>query len=239
MDNDLETPLPVQDQSAPSFGTQPEEQISTELVEFMCAVGAKMDQARLTVDDKTPIIGDCDSCGRYLPWPSPRPGAWVSPVACPECRRWYYCESRNDTSFAPGEVEGALRASLASISRVHQPQASEAVAMVRDSLIGDSVYLGAERRGAIRVPVSTSVVVAPLDARFAPLAVAQSMTLIDFSVHGAGFMGRPIEAAEYALIDFSQSCPKSAQLIARLVGRQQLDDFAKFGCEFIADVGEL
>ncbi|QDT67667.1 hypothetical protein MalM25_05680 [Planctomycetes bacterium MalM25] len=213
--------------------------MSAELVEFMCTVSAKLDQIEHMHRKTTPIIGDCQGCGRYLPWPSPRAGAWVAPVACPQCRRWYYCESRNDTSFDPDEMEETLRASLVSVSQANRPSESAAVATVRESLIGDEVYFGAERRGATRVPVSATVVVAPLDERFVPVAMAQQMTLIDFSIHGAGFMGRAMEQSEYALVDFSPSCPRNTQLMARVVSQQQLDDFAKYGCEFVVDVAEL
>lgn len=230
-DEEIQANLPEWDTPIEADAATPNT-LSEAAIDFLCQVGTPIPTAPAQ-EDKTALIGPCGGCQRELPWPTPRPGSWASPVSCPQCKRWYYIEGRNERKPVVNDllaseithVKERLRALLTLRQR-------ESASLLFKQLVGDA-YLEAEHRRTTRVEVSRQVVAIPLDIDAVPIGKAEAQTLINISQAGACLLGTTGTKSPLVLIDLSGSVSPGLQLLACVDWRQSKEGFTRLGCEFL------
>ncbi|TWT32381.1 hypothetical protein KOR34_41440 [Posidoniimonas corsicana] len=176
----------------------------------------------------TVMIGKCCGCRRRLDWPSPQPGAWASPVDCPQCGRWYYTEARN--AAAP-----RLRRDCLPTPDAFTQQQSERVVSSVESALQQT-----DRRSEPRTTTDRTLTVVPLDATLASPRLAVEARLLNVSPSGCCVeLSKPHEAA-YLLIDCGSVGFPGIQVLGEVRWTQADGAAHRLGCEFrFGESGEL
>lgn len=157
----------------------------------------------------------------------PEDGAWASPMACPQCGRWYYSQCRNQTRLTI--------LSNAAHTAPDETFASDLVQQLSDLMVNAPNQ--PERRKEIRRQVDLKVIIAPLSKSAAPLAECREVTITNLSSIGAELQSREDITTEFVLIDLTRLGMGAVQLIARVCWRVIDSGHYRVGCEFLNNLG--
>lgn len=180
----------------------------------------------------TIMIGRCLGCERRLPWPSPKPGFWASPVPCPQCGRWYYTETHNRA--APILQAGEL-GTPHGLSGQYGARGMQHV----DRLLSDQLG-GTERRGDNRQEVRVRLPAVPLTASLESPCEVIEVRLLNLSPVGCCLqLSEPLSVA-YLLLDFSVVGLPGFQALASVRWLETNATETRVGCKFLlSPEGEL
>lgn len=204
--------------------------LDSELVEHLCYSGKAVPGAHSTT---AVTLDHCHSCQLPLPWPLPVAGQWASPVACPQCHRWYFTETRNhSTPELTIPIESRESSTDVQSWNQSQPSVSAKVASIIAKLFGEC-FVHEERRGFIRYALSLPIVAVPLNEKGLPVAEAFGLSILNFSAGGCLLLADNQVENPLLLLDFSSADCLGIQLLARILRQETCDTGIKVGCEFL------
>lgn len=153
-------------------------------------------------------------------------------LPCPKCGRYYFTVAQDEAPREKGDVTNhPLFADAQSPNDVNVVTRS-----LLENLLG-SKNKRVDRRQGIRYPITRPIAGVPLDDSSSPTRKTITMTLIDFSITGAGVLCDNTFYENLIVFDFALLGYPGVQLLSRVRSRYWVGKTMKVGFEFIGDIG--